>query len=467
MIGGAYAQARRHRRRRQRRPTQHPRPATRWPKTAQLDGATYTIYQPQLDSWDNVDLAAHAAVSVQPPGDQTPVFGVLKVTAKTQSRQARADRLLQRSRRAERDVSVGAELGGELPAGVPVAVDQGAVHDRARPRRSGAVGAQCAEPGEVGAGAESGAAVRLLADTRGAGHDRRRPGVAWRAGNLRTSASSTRGRCCCATATRSTSICSTASSGAPGLAGPWKVAATVPPGIAKAAADLGKSGAVDLMEGPADEKTGKKPSLASGVPGVIVVTKPTELIVTDGAPDWVGLDGTGSLLYVKNTDANVFTDMDTSQNYVLVSGRWFASKGLNGPWSIRRGEGSSAGVREDPRRQPEGEREGVDPRHGAGEGSADRDADPADRAGRPREGDVLAAIAGRARHQADRRHATQVRRQFVGAADPGPGRRVVRARRRPCGSPRRHCRARGPWRPRCRPRSMRSRRVRRSTTRPT
>ena len=54
-----------------------------WPKTAQLDGATYTVYQPQLDSWDTFNLAAHAAVSVLPPGSQAPVFGVLKLTAKT------------------------------------------------------------------------------------------------------------------------------------------------------------------------------------------------------------------------------------------------------------------------------------------------------------------------------------------------------------------------------------------------
>ena len=55
----------------------------RWPKTAELDGATYTVYQPQLDSWDTLNLAAHAAVSVLAPGSQTPAFGVLKLTAKT------------------------------------------------------------------------------------------------------------------------------------------------------------------------------------------------------------------------------------------------------------------------------------------------------------------------------------------------------------------------------------------------
>src|SRR5512139_188979 len=60
-----------------------PAAGDRWPKTAQLDGATYTVYQPQLDSWDTYDMAVHAAVSVQPPGNDAPVFGVIKVTAKT------------------------------------------------------------------------------------------------------------------------------------------------------------------------------------------------------------------------------------------------------------------------------------------------------------------------------------------------------------------------------------------------
>ncbi len=41
------------------------------------------MYQPQLDRWDNATAAAHVAVSVQPPGSQSPVFGVLKVSATT------------------------------------------------------------------------------------------------------------------------------------------------------------------------------------------------------------------------------------------------------------------------------------------------------------------------------------------------------------------------------------------------
>ena len=35
-----------------------------WPKIVKQAGATYTLYQPQLDSWDGYNFAAHAAVSV-------------------------------------------------------------------------------------------------------------------------------------------------------------------------------------------------------------------------------------------------------------------------------------------------------------------------------------------------------------------------------------------------------------------
>ncbi|HET9539823.1 MAG TPA: hypothetical protein VFQ46_04425, partial [Candidatus Limnocylindria bacterium] len=85
------------------------------------------------------------------------------------------------------------------------------------------------------------------------------------------------------------------------------------------------------MTGPSDPKTKQKASLKNGVPEVIVTTTPTELIVTEGTPDWVPIDGT-MLLYVKNTTGNVFKNLNDQQNYVLVTGRWFHAPELSGPW---------------------------------------------------------------------------------------------------------------------------------------
>src|SRR5499427_5528239 len=59
-----------------------------WPKIVKQGGATYTVYQPQLDSWDGFNAKAHAAVSVEAPASQTPVYGAIRVSAKT-----RVDRL--------------------------------------------------------------------------------------------------------------------------------------------------------------------------------------------------------------------------------------------------------------------------------------------------------------------------------------------------------------------------------------
>ncbi|MGZ6076890.1 MAG: hypothetical protein ACXWK6_03695, partial [Myxococcaceae bacterium] len=54
-----------------------------WPQSADADGNKYTLYQPQLDSWDNYNYRAHAAVSVLPAGSKDPVFGVVELTAVT------------------------------------------------------------------------------------------------------------------------------------------------------------------------------------------------------------------------------------------------------------------------------------------------------------------------------------------------------------------------------------------------
>ena len=36
-----------------------------WPKSADVNGTQFTIYQPQLDTWDGYRFEAHAAVSVR------------------------------------------------------------------------------------------------------------------------------------------------------------------------------------------------------------------------------------------------------------------------------------------------------------------------------------------------------------------------------------------------------------------
>jgi hypothetical protein len=66
-----------------------------------------------------------------------------------------------------------------------------------------------------------------------------------------------------------------------------------------------------------------KPSLNSGLTPRSSSPPPTDLIVTEGQPNYVPITGT-SLLFVKNTTANVFKLLTDGMSYVLIGGRWFA-----------------------------------------------------------------------------------------------------------------------------------------------
>jgi hypothetical protein len=61
---------------------------------------------------------------------------------------------------------------------------------------------------------------------------------------------------------------------------------------------------------------------------IIVSTSPEELIQSDGNPDLAPIEGT-SLLYVKNSDNDIFVDTKSQDYYVLLAGRWYQSKALN------------------------------------------------------------------------------------------------------------------------------------------
>ena len=118
----------------------------------------------------------------------------------------------------------------------------------------------------------------------------------------------------------------------PSLSGPWTVAKEGPRGGDAIAKELAAQKTVDLLTGTADETTKQLPTLKKDPPALLVATRPTELVVFEGAPDWVPIDGT-NLLYVANTTGNVFIDIQTQVTYVLVTGRWFSAPDLNGPWT--------------------------------------------------------------------------------------------------------------------------------------
>ena len=65
---------------------------------------------------------------------------------------------------------------------------------------------------------------------------------------------------------------------------------------------------------------------------IVVATEPTELISTDGEPQYQALVG-DEMLYVTNTGSDLFLEVPTRQYYVVLSGRWYRARSLNGPWA--------------------------------------------------------------------------------------------------------------------------------------
>ena len=69
------------------------------------------------------------------------------------------------------------------------------------------------------------------------------------------------------------------------------------------------------------------------VPGVFYSTTPAEVILFQGQPIWSMIKGT-NLLFVSNTENNVFLDNKDRKYYYLASGRWFSAPALEGPWTF-------------------------------------------------------------------------------------------------------------------------------------
>ena len=73
---------------------------------------------------------------------------------------------------------------------------------------------------------------------------------------------------------------------------------------------------------------------AKSMPKVFVSTKPAELILLKGEPAYEAVQGAPQLLWVSNTESDVFRMGKTGLVYYLVAGRWFSSPGFEGPWTF-------------------------------------------------------------------------------------------------------------------------------------
>ncbi len=120
--------------------------------------------------------------------------------------------------------------------------------------------------------------------------------------------------------------------------GPWQLASGAPApvqGIRDAIAKDENQSQVDLMEETSDDVKGVLTEGQS--PEIIVSTVPAELIVTQGQPKMKPVTGT-QLLYVENTSGDILLDLKDQDYYVPLTGRWFRAKSLEGPWQFVDGD---------------------------------------------------------------------------------------------------------------------------------
>ncbi len=298
-----------------------------WPRTYAITGGTVVLYQPQIASWDNQrHIVAWSAVSYAPTMATTPSLGTIKIEANT--RVAVDERLVSfsdftiaesnfstLSRDETRNVVAG--LQQAIPDGervialdrVLASVDKSAIRPKDVPGVK-------ADPPKVFASTKPAVLVNL----DGA--------PVWnpiKDVDLQV-AVNTNWDLFQALPTRTFYLRDDRSwLKATDLNGPWTPAGTLP-------ASFGKLPADDSFKDVKANVPGRAIA-ASAVPAVFVSTEPAELLLLKGAPAYQPIAGT-SLLWVNNTDSDLFRFGRTGLFYYLVAGRWFSAPDITGPWTF-------------------------------------------------------------------------------------------------------------------------------------
>jgi hypothetical protein len=112
--------------------------------------------------------------------------------------------------------------------------------------------------------------------------------------------------------------------GAPAVTGPYSYIENTPRNLSKV--ETAVNNAKNNNAGYIDSAEATKDNVVSDI---VVSTSPAEMIQTDGEPQFENIDGT-SLSYISNSQNDIFQDKNSSDYYVLISGRWYKSSSLRG-----------------------------------------------------------------------------------------------------------------------------------------
>ena len=296
-----------------------------WPRAyTTASGAGLTIYQPQIVSWhDQKRIVMYAAVSYTGRDAKTPAFGTLRIEANTSV--AVPERLVSFSEfaiTAEDFATLSREqltvVAGEITAAVPLnervigldrvlaAVDTNEV----KPRNNAGVKA---DPPVVFFSTTPAVVVNLDGDP------------IWspiKENELRFAVNTNWDLFEFLPSNTYYLRVNDGWMKASKVDGPWTPTATLPDSFAKLPNDDNwKDARAAIPPHPAPAAT------------VFVSRKPAELLLVRGAPVYTAVAGT-KLLWVSNTDSDVFRVGRDGPIYVLVSGRWFSAPAFKGPWTF-------------------------------------------------------------------------------------------------------------------------------------
>ncbi len=294
-----------------------------WPHVVQGEQGTVTVYPPQATSWeDRATLTARVAVEVTPPQGKEPILGTLEVSVKTQVDPAAgivtlSEPALISSRFPMLDTNQAATMEARVRAALPgmalKTVPLDTVLLSLKQTQAARPAAVNNDPPEIFYRAKP--ASLVVFDGEPVVAPIGTTGLSFAVNTNWPVFSDGRTWYLLAGALWLT---------APAATGPWAPITRLPTAFNGLPAD----------QNFAEVKKAIPPKPQKGpVPEILVSTKPAEMIVTEGPPQFVPVPGT-SLQAVKNASSALFFDPAAGQFYYLTSGRWFSAGGLDGPWAF-------------------------------------------------------------------------------------------------------------------------------------
>jgi hypothetical protein len=289
-----------------------------------INGANVVVYQPQAISWpDHETLTTREAIAITRPGETTPILGTTEISFSTQTDAATGNVILSNpqllaSHFPSLDTAQAARIEQQIKAALPdiharpVALESVLLSLKEHPKVENA--AINNDPPAIFYSAKPASLVVLdgepvlapigntgLSSVVNTNWDLFTDGQGWFLLNNGTWMM------------------------APAYSGPYQPVFKLPPAFASIPADANFA-EVRKMVPPKPQKPGV-------VPTIFVSTKPADIIVTNGPPQFVPVQGTG-LQSVKNTNSVLFFEPSSGRFFLLVSGRWFSAHGFDGPWTF-------------------------------------------------------------------------------------------------------------------------------------